>query len=570
MIHPHKWLLILVLIVLFSSGFARAQQIPPKPDKEEIAAVRGKAFKLLESVADQLNTLQSRENRARIGSNLVGSLWKHDEERARSLLRVVQEEIRLELQKTVRPPIENARYGVFVRLRHDTVERVAKHDAEAALEFLKLTGPLDEEQIPYDLRDSERVLELRLAKQAAADNPDVALKLGRQALERGITRDLLALLWRMNRKHRPQAQILYKEIVEKLRGADFANDWNIKYFAQQLVQGFQPPEADAATYRELVGVFVTNALNNNCGNKLSDDDPWSGFCYWIVSSVREIEKFDSRAVRLRHWKQDSDSESNSMVLPYEAVDELVKEDAVEDLEALALKHPNMQPIIYQRLIQQAREDGDYQKARKYIERYVPDADRQRELLGEIDEEKKWLTVNEERLAQIQTRLAETPDPQQQVWFLAITANMFGLRDRNAALKLLNQASGIVDTMTPGKKQTESRLMLAVLYCYEKSDRGFAIMESVVPKLNELVDTAAKLDGYDTNYLRDGEWNMSANGSVGELLTNLSNAAPNFAWFDFDRAVSLSSQFERPEIRMMAHLKLAQGILAGPPKRVVQD
>ena len=235
-----------------------------------------------------------------------------------------------------------------------------------------------------------------------------------------------------------------------------------------------------------------------------------------MSSVREIEKFDSCAVRLRHWKQDSDSESNSMVLPYEAVDELVKEDAVEDLEALALKHPNMQPIIYQRLIQQAREDGDYQKARKYIERYVPDADRQRELLGEIDEEKKWLTVNEERLAQIQTRLAETPDPQQQVWFLAMTANMFGLRDRNAALKLLNQASGIVDTMTPGKKQTESRLMLAVLYCYEKSDRGFAIMESVVPKLNELVDTAAKLDGYDTNYLRDGEWNMSANGSVGEL------------------------------------------------------
>ena len=120
---------------------------------------------------------------------------------------MVQEEIRLELQKTVRPPIENARYGVFVRLRHDTVERVAKHDAEAALEFLKLTGPLDEEQIPYDLRDSERVLELRLAKQAAADNPDVALKLGRQALERGLTRDLLALVWRMNRKHRPQAQI---------------------------------------------------------------------------------------------------------------------------------------------------------------------------------------------------------------------------------------------------------------------------------------------------------------------------------------------------------------------------
>jgi hypothetical protein len=35
---------------------------------------------------------------------------------------------------------------------------------------------------------------------------------------------------------------------------------------------------------------------------------------------------------------------------------------------------------------------------------------------------------------------------------------------------------------------------------------------------------------------------------------------------FDRAVSLAAQFERTEIRMMAQLKLAQGILAGPPKR----
>lgn len=93
------------------------------------------------------------------------------------------------------------------------------------------------------------------------------------------------------------------------------------------------------------------------------------------------------------------------------------------------------------------------------------------------------------------------------------------------------------------------------------------MESVVPKLNELVDISIKLDGYDTNYLRDGEWNMSAGGATGEILTRLSNQAGRFAWCDFDRAVNLASQFERPEIRLMAHLKLAQSILEGPPKRI---
>ena len=91
------------------------------------------------------------------------------------------------------------------------------------------------------------------------------------------------------------------------------------------------------------------------------------------------------------------------------------------------------------------------------------------------------------------------------------------------------------------------------------------MESQLPKLNELIDAAVKLNGFDTQYVRDGEWNMSANGNLGELLTNLSQNAQYFAWCDFDRAVNMAAQFERPEIRMMAQLKLAQSIVAGPPK-----
>jgi hypothetical protein len=82
----------------------------------------------------------------------------------------------------------------------------------------------------------------------------------------------------------------------------------------------------------------------------------------------------------------------------------------------------------------------------------------------------------------------------------------------------------------------------------------------------LIDGAVKLDGFDTHYLRDGEWNMSAEGPLGALLTYMSQNAAYYAWTDFDRAVSLAGQFERSEIRMMAQVKLAQSILAGPPKR----
>ena len=93
------------------------------------------------------------------------------------------------------------------------------------------------------------------------------------------------------------------------------------------------------------------------------------------------------------------------------------------------------------------------------------------------------------------------------------------------------------------------------------------MESLLPRLNELIDAAVKLDGFDTQYVRDGEWNMSANGNLGEVLTELSRYAPYFAWCDFDRAVEMAAQFQRAEIRMMAQLKLAQGIVTGPPQRI---
>jgi len=94
------------------------------------------------------------------------------------------------------------------------------------------------------------------------------------------------------------------------------------------------------------------------------------------------------------------------------------------------------------------------------------------------------------------------------------------------------------------------------------------MESVIRKLNELVTAATKLNGFDNRYLRNGEWNMTAEGGVGSLLTMLAQNAVYFAVCDFDRALALTSQFERREIRMMAQLKLAQGVLVGPPRKTL--
>ena len=154
----------------------------------------------------------------------------------------------------------------------------------------------------------------------------------------------------------------------------------------------------------------------------------------------------------------------------------------------------------------------------------------------------------------------------QVTALMVLAAATARQNNSMALKMLAHISNLVDALPPGAEQTERQIDLATVYCLANSDRGFAIMEGLLPKLNELIAAGAKLDGYDARYLRDGEWNMTAEGVVGKILTALANNAGYFAWNDFDRAVTLAGQFERAEIRMMAQLKLAQGILAGQAKR----
>ena len=190
------------------------------------------------------------------------------------------------------------------------------------------------------------------------------------------------------------------------------------------------------------------------------------------------------------------------------------------------------------------------------------------ILTELDRRLKSSSVDEKKLAEIESGLKELKRPIERVHHLLSYAEGHWSYDRNTPLKLIKQATDIVDMMKPGKEQVEAQIAVALAYCLLKNDRGFAIMESLMPKLNELVDASMKLDGYETRYVRDGEWNMSANGNIGVMLTNLSESAGKFAWADFDRAVSLSAQFDRTEIRLMAQVKLAQAVLSEPPRSMV--
>lgn len=560
--------LLLLIIVALCPVYVNAQQNSATSQGKDAAeeALRDKAYVLLETLAGQLNTMQSPENRARIGSNIAWSLWPHNEARARELFTMVQQDINAGLQVTDPEDMEDVHtLLIFLRLRTETINRIAKYDPEFAYDFFKATALSPELKLSDQAKAGEQTLEVELARQVAASNPELALQLARKVLARGFSDDLRRIVRQLNRKHKPQAAALYKEIVQRLSEVDLAKDWNERQFAISFARSFEPREVDEASFTELVNLFVKAAVANGCTGKMDDEDERTNICNALGPAVELIAKVNpARAAQLERWKSSGYYYYES---PYAELEDTVNESTVEDVLALASKYPHLTDDIRWRAFRKALNDADLEAAQKIATASDVRPEQQKQMLEELGAVKEQMTVDEKRLADVQKELNEIKGTQLQFIFLVQNADQIGNHDRKAAIKLLNQASRLVDTMKPGRDQIASQMGLAMVYCYQKSDRGLAIMESLVPKLNELVEASAKLDGVETRYLRNGEWNMTGEGTLGEILTGLAQNAGYFARCDFDRAVNLASQFDRTEIRMMAQLKLAQGVLAGPSKRL---
>ncbi len=533
-------------------------------------ALREKAFEVIDSVASEIGSLQSAENRARLGSNIADALWPRDEKRARALFISIEEDINAGLRNAEGDERVKAETRmVFDQLRINTVERIARHDSELALSFLKATEFSEELPRTRGANYTEGNIALALARKLAADNPELALKLGRESLEAGFPNQLLGLLKRLNAKHREQATTLYGEIIRKLKNVDLRRDWAALYFASSLAQ-FKPPAADDASFREFTRVLTASAVAHGCSTKLSDDSENRLFCERLVWLISQMEKVDQSPGATSKQPVSEGPEVDWSPDAYEEVSDVSETGTIDDLLALAPKYPYLIDDIYYRAVRKAELSGDMERAKKIATDYARDPDTKRRMLAQLDRAERWASINDEKIAQLQTTLNALPGPWERITFLMSVAGQIGGSDRKTSLKLLDQANQMVETMKPGRAQTEVQMMLATMFCSEKSDRGLAIMESLIPKLNELVNATAKLDGYDSRNLRDGEWNMNNQGSAGSLLTVLAQSARYFAWCDFARAVSLTMQFERTEIRLMAQLKLAQGILAGEPPRIRRD
>ena len=568
-------LLLLVLLLVLTSNAVRAQVTATPATAETQAAspsptidpaTEKKAFDLLESVSEQAVNLHAPSNRIRASCAIADLIWTRDEKRARALFNAAVSQLATRISETDFGDIEG--YQDISRLeqsRQELFTRIAAHDPELALAALRQTRlPLGNTRGSWNVQ-AETNLEMNLATIIAAKNPETALKLARASLARGFNWNLIPFMTHLYQKDAKSGQALYQDIVAKLKTDNFARNPESANNAMQLLSSFQPPQADEDTFRDLLSTVIGAMLgiDRSTSNGIGMSQ---NFYYQLERMQPLVEKYaPGRATELRNWSQTIERTLDPQTKMYQEMQRISQNGTVDEMMALANKYPpEFQNLLYQNAAWKAFSNGDPARANEIID-MIPDPLQRRQMHDQIEAQTANAAKDGGKLAQARALVEKANSVNRKIELLVNMANDFAeADDQKSALELLNDGKVLLASTPQSAGQLRAQLRLAQAYSRLERDEAFAILQPLVVKLNELLAAAAVLDGIDFRYLKDGEWEMPGANNLGAIVNILDQTLANLGRTDFDRARKLADQIERPEVRTMIEIDLAQVTLGGKP------
>ncbi|HSE32492.1 MAG TPA: hypothetical protein VLA93_13050 [Pyrinomonadaceae bacterium] len=254
-------LLILLLITFPATAIAQEQQ-PPKPTAEELEKQKEEwtknAYRLLDQVIDESQSLRLPENRVRMQIYAADVLWDRDQGRARSMFMVAGDAV-AELSRT-NPETTTQRPGPNQvrrpsQLRQELVLTAARHDAPLAYQLLAATKPplpvqpVDPRQPRQQQFNADDLLEQSLLAAVAALDPKLAAQNADQMLEKGqFPYSISNVISELRRQDAEAATKLADKTVKRLQSANLLSNTEAATLALGLLNPGPriPSAADAA------------------------------------------------------------------------------------------------------------------------------------------------------------------------------------------------------------------------------------------------------------------------------------------------------------------------------------
>lgn len=563
-------LLLLLTLVLLISQTTHGQVIQhrpnsapaPSPSPTIDPAIEKKALDLLESISEQSARFHSAANRIRASAAIADLLWRRDENRARALFSAAVAQLATHIAETDFGDME--RYQDVSRiqeLRQNLVMRIAAHDPEMALTALRQTR-LPAAFTRQSLPQHEVSLELTLANFIVAKNPELALRIARASLARGVSWNLSSLLSQLAQKDLKSAQGFYREIVARLKSDDLSKNSEPANYALHLLNSFQPPQADDDTFRDLFTMVLSSILTLNRETPTGINMAQNVY-HQLEGLMPLVEKYaPTRASDLRTWSRTVERTLDPGMQIYKELSRVSQTASIDDILALAEKHPSeFKTMAYQHAAGKALASGDVTRAKEIID-MIPDLFQRRQMLDQLEAHSARNLKGDDKLTNARALIEKARTITRKVELIAQMANSLAATNKAEALALLNDGKILVTATPPSAEQVKAQLRLAQAYAALDPDQTFAIVQPLIIRLNELLAAAAVLDGIDFRYLKDGEWEMPGVNNLGMIVSRLNQILTTLGRIDFDRALSLVAQIDRPEIRTMIQIDIAQVVLTG--------
>ena len=585
------------MLLLLISLSATAQSPPDDKEKkdreaaEKKEAVEKKALALVDETVKEIASLRLVDNRIRMFALAGDVLWEKDEKRARVLFKQAMSGF-ADIPEPATPgssdhPAMAQNMSLMqyrAQLRQEVVQMIARRDAKLARDFLRETKRPSMNAGGYD---EELQWELSLASQIATTEPKQALQIAEESLEKGLSHELVGLYFRLKPKESEAAEKLLSGIMKKLKSADLAEDPMSAGFAFALLHAaFQPesqgpneagnrtaaktakPIMDERSLRELIDMLTLAALREKPDSQDSEEDDedeeYPMLLMQLQAVMGDLEKYaPARAAALKKKMSDLKIKVRPENKALQEIEEVVGGGDVDTIVKAAAKSPEeFRDQVYQYAAMKALEEGDTDRARQIINEHIPE-DQRATLLVDVEQRAILREAERGKLGEAKTLLSHVPPEGRAALLVQAAAAIMGKGDNKVVIELLEEARSLFGAQPANSVELQTLLEIARTYAKVEPVRSFEIIEPIVDQFNTLIAAAAILDGFEYwRYFREGELMAQAGGVMLSLVFQCVKDATELARTDFDRAKAVADRFQRAEVRLIARLYVAQGVLSG--------
>ena len=576
----------IALILLLSSAI-HAQEPASKQKEKEVEQrqeLDKKTLALVNDIASSAWTLKLPENRILVMTGAADLLWTFDEKRARILywdainaLNLIPQPVRREgekLSKEERIQIQQT-YVLVFGMRRKLLRQVAQRDAQLALEMLRATrqSPPLESKSEFFF-PGEQQLEQDIANEVAQRDPARALQLAREGLSKGLTFELLNLIQRLNDKDPEKASEFAGEVIAKLRLTNVAADFRASMIALQMLQHSRTVDSTGrfATLgdtrsilrlsddqrRDLTDLITNAALNTSANSNLIVDIP---------AVMPEIQHFFPE----RRAALDQKLAAFNETLPKRKRDDntfndLIRRGNTEEIVRRAASESEITRLsLYGQAALIAAARGSADSFRDLANKEIKNEDERGKVLDLLDAEQITIAAYQKKIDELKDLLPKIRRKEQRARAMVETALLVKEQGEDAeASTLLDEAAGLIKADFKSETQTHALLSLLCAYAVIDPPKAFALAERTIDQANSQISMLLLLDRVvKTGAVKKNEVILEQPGimPLDNLVFKYGKGVAALAKADFNRTRALAERFELPELRIMARLLIAKGILS---------